>query len=41
MATWAVDMFCNFYFVKKHEIVDNSTTTGAREKMHRIEIIEF
>jgi len=27
------DMFCNFYLVKNHKIVNNSATTEAREKI--------
>jgi hypothetical protein len=34
------DMFCNFYFVKNHEIAKNSTATKAREKnKHRFVIL--
>ncbi len=27
------DMFCNFYVVKNHKIVNNSATTETREKV--------
>ncbi len=41
-ASWVPDMFCNFYFVKNHKIVKNSTTTKAIEKLRTdLESIEF
>jgi hypothetical protein len=33
VAAWVLNMFCNFYFVKNHNIANNSTTIKAREKM--------
>jgi hypothetical protein len=32
VAALVPDMFCNFYLVKYHKIVNNSATTEAREK---------
>jgi hypothetical protein len=32
VAAWFPDMFCYFYFVKKHKIAKNSTATEARKK---------
>jgi hypothetical protein len=39
VTAWFPDMFCNFYFVKSHEIAENSTTTKAREEKHRFSIL--
>ncbi len=33
VAALVPDMFCNFYVVKNHKIVNNSSTAEAREKM--------
>jgi hypothetical protein len=33
VVAWFPDMFCNFYLAKNYEIVKNSTTTHAREKI--------
>jgi hypothetical protein len=33
VAAWVPDMFRDFYLVKNHKIVKNSTTTKAREKI--------
>jgi hypothetical protein len=42
VAAWFPDMFCNFYFVKNHEIAKNSTTTEAIEKISSdLESLEF
>jgi hypothetical protein len=42
VAAWVPDMFCNFYLVKSHNIVHNTTSTEAREKINRdLESIEF
>ncbi len=42
VAAWVLDMFDNFYFVKNHKIVKNSTTTDAREKISMdLEFLEF
>ncbi len=42
MAAWVLDMFCDFYFVKNHKIVNNSTTNRAREKISTdLESLEF
>jgi hypothetical protein len=30
---WYPDIFCYFYYVKNYKIVNNSTTTGARENL--------
>jgi hypothetical protein len=41
-AAWFPDMFCNFYLVKNHKIVKNSTTTKAKEKISTdLESLEF
>jgi hypothetical protein len=32
VAAWASGMFRNFYLMKNHQIIDNSTTTKAKEK---------
>ncbi len=32
VAAWFPDMFHNYYLVKHHKIVENSTTTKTREK---------
>jgi hypothetical protein len=36
VASWVLDMFCNFYLVKNHKIANNSATTEAREKYTQI-----
>jgi hypothetical protein len=42
VAAWFPDMFCNFYLVKIHKIVKNSTMTKAREKICTdLETLEF
>ncbi len=42
VAAWVLDMFVNFYFVKNHKIVSNSTTTDAREKISMdLQFLEF
>jgi hypothetical protein len=43
VATWAQDMFCNFYLVNYHEIAKkNSATPKAREKITTdLESLEF
>ncbi len=42
VATWAPDMFCNFYFLKNHKIANNSMTTKTRElKNIDFESLEF
>jgi hypothetical protein len=42
VAAWFPDMFCNFYLVKNHKIVKNSTITKAREKISTdLESLEF
>jgi hypothetical protein len=33
MATWVTDMFSNFYFIKKSQNCNYSTTEEAREKI--------
>jgi hypothetical protein len=33
VAAWVSEMFCNFYLVKNHKIVQNSTTTKASENI--------
>ncbi len=33
VTAWVKDMFCNFYIVKIHQIVNNSATTETREKL--------
>ncbi len=35
MAAWFPEMFCNFYLVIHHKIVQNSATTKAGEKNKR------
>jgi hypothetical protein len=36
------DMFCNFYLVKSHKIVNNSATNKVREKISTyLESLEF
>ncbi len=32
VAALVPDMYCNFYLVKNHKIVNNSVTTEARQK---------
>jgi hypothetical protein len=42
VAALVPDMFCNFYFVKNHKIVKNTTTTKAREiNEHRFGILRI
>ncbi len=42
MAALDSDMFCDFYLSKNHKIVNNSATTGAREKITTyLESLEF
>ncbi len=42
VAAWVPGMFCNFYFVKNHEIAKNSTITKDREKdKHRFGILRI
>jgi hypothetical protein len=42
VAAWVLDMFCDFYLVKNHIIVKNSTTTKAEEKISTdLEPLEF
>jgi len=42
VAALVLDMFCNFYLVKDHEIANNSATTEAREKIGTyLESLEF
>jgi hypothetical protein len=45
VAAWVPDMFCNFYLVKNHKIVKNSTTAKAREKistdLESLELLQF
>jgi hypothetical protein len=42
VAAWVLDMFCNFYIVKNHKIVNNTTTVKAREKISTyLESLEF
>ncbi len=33
VAAFVPDMFCNFYIVKKHNVVNNSAFTETREKI--------
>jgi hypothetical protein len=33
VAAWFSDMFCNFYIVENHKIVNNATATKAGEKI--------
>jgi hypothetical protein len=35
VAAWVPNIFCNFYFMKNHEIADNSTINEAREENKR------
>jgi hypothetical protein len=42
VAAWVLDMFCDFYLVKNHKIVNNFTTTEAKEKISTdLESLEF
>jgi hypothetical protein len=42
MAASSPDMFGKFYFVKNHNITNNSTTTDAVEKnKHRLRILRI
>jgi hypothetical protein len=42
VAEWFPDMFFNFNSVKNHNVVENSTTTKAREKTSTdLESLEF
>jgi hypothetical protein len=42
VAAWLPDVFCNFYLMKNHKIVKNSTTTKAKEKISTVsESLEF
>ncbi len=42
IAESVLDLFCNFYSVKNHKIVNNAANTEAREKIsRRLEFLEF
>jgi hypothetical protein len=42
VAALVQDMFCNFYVVKNHKIVNNAATAEAREKISTyLESLEF
>jgi hypothetical protein len=42
VAALVPDMFHNFYLVKNHKIINNSATTGTREKIStHMEFLEF
>jgi hypothetical protein len=42
VVAWVLDMFFDFYFVKNHKIVNNSTTNRAGEKISAyLESLEF
>ncbi len=40
VAAWFLNMFCNFYLVKNHKIVKNSTSTKAIKNYHRFRILQ-
>jgi hypothetical protein len=41
VAAWVLDIFNNFYLVKNHEIVKNSTTTEVIKNKHRFGILRI
>jgi hypothetical protein len=42
VVAWVRDMFCKFYIVKNHKIVNNTTTVKARVKISTdLESLEF